>query len=173
MKNNPRKILIFGIPGSGKSTFAILLGKSLQLPVLHLDKYFFTKGWKERNYEEFLQIQRELVGEEAWIIDGNATKSLEMRYSQADLVLYFKFNRLLCLWRIFKRSLFKHSHLSDLPEGCSKNVRFRLIRYLFGFPSRVKKNLQELKLKYPHAVFYELNSKYDLSILFKKISELV
>lgn len=92
--------MIFGIPGSGKSTFAVKLSQQLGLPLFHLDKYFFVQGWQERDYNEFLRIQRELVEKERWIIDGNATRSFEMRFSRSDVVLYFRFNRLLCLWRI-------------------------------------------------------------------------
>lgn len=98
---SPKRIMIFGIPGSGKSTFSLKLSRLLNLPLFHLDKYFFVRGWKEGNYEEFLQIQRGLVDQDSWVIDGNATKSFEMRFSRADTVIYFRFNRILCLWRIF------------------------------------------------------------------------
>jgi adenylate kinase family enzyme len=110
----------------------------LHLPLFHLDKYFFVSGWQERNYEEFLDIQKDLVEQEYWVIDGNATRSLEMRFSRADTVLYFRFNRLLCLWRIFKRLINKNPHISDRAEGCTENVRLRLIRYLWEFSKRVE-----------------------------------
>jgi len=40
----PKKIMIVGIPGSGKSTFALKLSQFLDLPLYHLDKYFFING---------------------------------------------------------------------------------------------------------------------------------
>jgi broad-specificity NMP kinase len=101
--------MIFGIPGSGKSTFALRLSHLLNLPLFHLDKYFFTSGWQERKYEEFLAIQKEIVEQDSWIIDGNATRSLEIRYKEADVVIYFRFNRLLCFYRVFKRLISKKS----------------------------------------------------------------
>lgn len=134
---SPKRIMIFGIPGSGKSTFASQLSQRLGLPLFHLDKYFFTRDWKERDYDEFLNIQKELVEKESWIIDGNATRSFEMRFSRAEIVLYFRFNRLLCLWRIFKRLTCKDPHISDRAEGCLENVSLRLIQYLWGFDNCV------------------------------------
>ena len=101
----PKRIMIFGIPGSGKSFFAVWLGELLDIPVEHLDRSFYVDNWVERDYDQFLHIQEELIKKERWIIDGNAIKSLEMRFKTADVVLYFRFNRLLCLWRIFKRLL--------------------------------------------------------------------
>lgn len=163
--------MIFGVPGSGKSTFALKFSRLLNLPLFHLDKYFFISGWKERSYEEFLQIQKGLVDQDSWIIDGNASRSFEMRFSKADTVIYFHFNRVLCLWRILKRLIHKHPHISDRADGCTEIVRFRLIKYLWGFPQRVKQSIGELRLKYPNTKFYEFqNDKQAQSFLntFKK-----
>lgn len=162
--SHPSRIMIFGIPGGGKSTFAVELGRQLHLSVFHLDKYFFTKNWQERNYDEFLHIQKKIIAKDEWIIDGNATRSLEMRFSRADVILYFRFNRLLCLWRIFKRLIFKNHSISDRAEGCSENVRFQLIRYLWGFDKRVRQNINKFRALSPQAIFFELRNKKDLQL---------
>lgn len=51
------KIMVFGLPGSGKSTFATKLAQSLNLPIYHLDRHFYVENWVERDYQEFLEIQ--------------------------------------------------------------------------------------------------------------------
>lgn len=153
-----KKIAIIGLPGSGKSTFALKLSKRLEIPLFHLDKYFFVADWKERPSEEFLQMQEKLVQEDSWIIDGNALQSLEVRFAKADAVLYFRLPRLLCLWRIFKRRLSKDPHISDRAEGCPETVRFRLICYLWGFDRRVRPLLEKLQEKYPAVPFVECKS---------------
>ena len=33
--------------GTGKSTFSQILGKKLNLPVIHLDAYYWQGGWQE------------------------------------------------------------------------------------------------------------------------------
>ena len=63
--------MIFGRPGSGKSTFAHDLHKITGLPLHHLDKHFFTRNWVERDKQEFLDIQQSIVDTDSWIIDGN------------------------------------------------------------------------------------------------------
>lgn len=167
--NSYKKIMIFGIPGSGKSTFAMQLSRVLHLPVFHLDKYFYVNSWQERHYEEFLSIQKELVSKERWIIDGNATRSLELRFSRADLVLYFRYNRLLCLYRIFKRLLHKDPHISDRAEGCKEKVHFKLIRYTLGFPKRVEHTIKQLRAHYPHVPCYELHSDEETQAFLKNL----
>ena len=55
------RIMIFGRPGSGKTTFAYELSKKLNLPLYHLDKYFFTANWVQRDYQEFVIKQLEVL----------------------------------------------------------------------------------------------------------------
>lgn len=166
----PKKIVIFGIPGSGKSTFALQLSDALKLPLYHLDRFFFVENWKERDREEFLRIQQKMVDLDVWIIDGNSIQSLEIRYCKADLVLYFRFNRLLCLYRILKRLFSKDSRISDRADGCPEQVSFRLIRYLWGFPKEKKPLIENLKARYPQVVFHEIRSDCEAKKLFHSLT---
>lgn len=156
------RIMIFGRPGSGKSTFALKLSQNTGLPLYHLDKYFFENNWKERDYNEFLDIQQSLVNQNKWIIDDNSTKSFEMRYAKADLVLYFNYLRYICYWRIFKRLFSKNKAIDDRAENCNETVRFSLLKYMWSFKERVAKQVADLRSKYPNCRFVEITSDKDL-----------
>jgi adenylate kinase family enzyme len=97
------KIMVFGLPGSGKSTFATQLAQSLNLPIYHLDRHFYVENWVERDYQEFLVIQQSFVEQPRWVVDGNAMKSQEMRFQKADVAIYFHYPVPICLWLILKR----------------------------------------------------------------------
>lgn len=157
-----KKIMIFGRPGSGKSTFALKLHKATNIPIHHLDKHFYEANWAEREYQEFLDIQQAIVNEDNWIIDGNSTKSLEMRYAKADLVLYFNYPKWLCLYRIFKRLFVKDKELDDRADSCKETVRWSLIKYMWGFENRVKNLIDNLSAKYPEVKFIEVANGKDL-----------
>lgn len=161
--------MIFGIPGSGKSTFSVQLSDLLNVPVFHLDRHFYIENWEARNYEEFLQIQKNIVEGDDWIIDGNNSKSFEMRFSRADIALYFCYNRCQCLWRIFKRLYFKDSRIFDRAEGCSETIRPSLLRYLWGFEKRVKYSIEDLRKRYPDVVFFEIRNDSDLQAFMKSL----
>jgi adenylate kinase family enzyme len=164
----PSKIMIFGRPGGGKSTFARILSTLTNIPVHHLDRHFYLPNWVERNYQEFLDIQQSIVETDRWIIDGNNTKSLETRYKNADLVLYFNYPKLTCYWRVLKRFLTKKENSEDRAFGCSENIRWCLLKYMWHFEERVKFQLTKFQKEYPKVQFVEIRSDDDLKIVKKK-----
>jgi adenylate kinase family enzyme len=163
------RIMIFGRPGSGKSTFALKLAKKFGLPLYHLDKYFFVANWIQRAYEDFLEDQHAIVAQKKWIIDGNSLQSLSIRYSEADVCIYFNYPRLLCLWRLIKRSFNKNADIDDRAEGCKERVSWQLIKYMWTFEYRLNNRLS-LQLKilqefYPQVKFYMVRNAYELQEL--------
>jgi adenylate kinase family enzyme len=147
-QERPKRIAIIGLPGSGKSTFSIKLGKLLNLPVYHLDKYMF-EGRKKRDKQEFLVVKEMLVKEEFWIIEGCSFSTLEMRFARANTVIYFNFPRWLCLWRISKRLFEKNNN----DTGCLQGINWTLIKYIWYFNRDKKQGIEELIKKYPHVNF--------------------
>jgi len=54
------KVAIIGCPGSGKSKLALQLHKNLQIPLYHLDQYFWKPGWKKPDSQKFDKIHQQL-----------------------------------------------------------------------------------------------------------------
>ena len=52
-----KRILIIGNNGSGKSTFARILGEKLNIPVIHLDKYYHLPNWKTVAKDDWDKMQ--------------------------------------------------------------------------------------------------------------------
>ncbi len=154
--------MIFGLPGSGKSTFATKLAQFLDLPIHYLDKHFYIENWVERDHEEFLDIQRSVVNQSKWIIDGNSMRSLEMRFQQADCAIYFRYPIVVSLWHLIKRVFHQNWTIPDLARGCNKSISFKLIRYLFRYHKRYGQKIDELRRKYPHVCFYVFRSEKDI-----------
>jgi adenylate kinase family enzyme len=161
--------MVFGRPGSGKSTFSILLAAKTDLPLYHLDKYFFTTNWVERDKDDFIGILGLITGNNSWIIDGNSIASLEMRWKCADLVIYFNCSRVKCLFRLVKRRLFPRHQVDDRADACPEILRLKLIKYMWNFDKRVDKSIHELRNKYPQAQFIEVRSDAEINALLQKL----
>lgn len=157
--------MIFGRPGSGKTIFATWLSNSLNLPLHHLDKYFYIQNWIERDYKEFLQIQENIVNTELWIIDGNSTDSLEMRFAKPDLVLYFNFPKITCVYRIIKRFFNPNKSFADRAPGCFDRINISFLKHIWGFEKKFSSDIESLKKSYQNVVFKEINSDNDLNKL--------
>lgn len=165
------RIMIFGRPGSGKSTFAVNISKQLKLPVYHLDKYFYQRNWKERNYQEFIAIQQSFINKEKWIIDGNSIKSLEMRFQRAHMVLFINLPRWRCYLRILKRRFNKNPLIDDRAQGCQETIRMSLIRYMWDYDQRVGNQIIYLREKYPSVIFCEITSDHALANTVASLSK--
>ena len=160
----PQRIMVFGRPGSGKSTFCYDLSQATGLPLYHIDKIFWLPGWKVAPRDDFLSQQRQYVAQSQWIIDGNSINSLEIRWQRADLVLYFKFPLWICFYRIFKRLWMRREGLED-KAGCPERVRWDLIRYLWAFDTRVRTHIKRLRELFPSVPFIEITSKHDIEAI--------
>lgn len=154
--------MIFGRPGSCKSTFTLKLHKANGITIHHLDKHFYETNWQERDYDQFIDIQSYILRWDNWIIDGNQTKSLELLWYKADIILYFNFPVGLCYWRVFKKLFVRNSEIDDRAEGCKETIRWSLLKYMWSFEDRVNGPVKKLKRCYPEVKFIEVNSDGDL-----------
>lgn len=145
-----KRIAVIGLPGSGKSTFAVKMGKILNIPVHHLDRHMF-EGKTKREKSEFLSIKEELVNKESWIIEGCSISTLEMRFARADTLIYFHLPRWLCIWRVCKRLFTFDEKLAD--TGCLKGINWALIKYIWNFDRDKRQNIEELRQRYPNVEF--------------------
>ncbi len=84
-----KKIVVIGNSASGKSTLSMKIKELTNIPVFHLDKILWKKGWERTPEDEFRAKQTEILNQDKWIIDGVAYKStIEERFSSSDTIIY-------------------------------------------------------------------------------------
>jgi adenylate kinase family enzyme len=159
-----QKVAIIGSCGAGKSTLAMNLGKKLNLPVIHLDAYYWQSGWQETDAPQWLQIQQELIKGNSWIIDGNYGGTMDIRLARADTIIWLDFNRYVCLRRVLKRYLqYGGNPRPDMAQGCPERLSWEFLQYVWNFPrkhrlrlvgklTKYKGNKQIIILQNPHQV---------------------
>ena len=129
-----QRVLVDGMMGSGKSTFARVLAARTGLPLIHLDLYYWKPGWVRPADDEWRERQRRLLAGDAWIIDGNYNETLPLRLERAETVVYLDTPWWLCASRAFARGLRKPG--GEMPEGC-EDSRDRRLRDEWGGVRRI------------------------------------
>ena len=139
------KIMVIGYSGSGKSTLAEYLGKKYQIPILHLDHIFWLPGWEARPREEMREMVACFMDEHSsWVIDGNYTKTeYNRRLGEADRIIFLKFNRFACLYRVWRRyRRYRGRTRADMGRGCTEKLD-REFAWWVLFEGRDKKRQAE------------------------------
>ena len=128
------RILIIGCSGSGKSRLARKLGQKLDLPVIHLDQLWWTENWQNVTVEEFDSRLAMALNMDRWIIDGNYSRTMGVRLSQCDTVIYLDFSRWACLLGMCQRLLSSRGKTRpDMPAGCPERFRWELVKWIWDF----------------------------------------
>jgi adenylate kinase family enzyme len=118
-----RRVIVTGLAGSGKSTFALALAARTGLPVIHLDLAFWKPGWVAPSETEWRETQRGVLAGDAWIADGNYHETLDLRLERADTVVVLD----IPWWRCSGRALLRGFRMpTELPEGCHYSAWARL-----------------------------------------------
>ena len=97
------RILILGCPGSGKSTFARALGERTGLPVVHLDNIWWRADGTHISREEFDRALAELLAGEKWIMDGDYSRTYEVRIRACDTAIFLDYPEDVCMAGITAR----------------------------------------------------------------------
>ncbi|MBN1549806.1 hypothetical protein JW872_04070 [Candidatus Babeliales bacterium] len=130
-----KRIAVIGNAGAGKSNFSLRLHQILQLPLYHLDQYFWKPGWKEPDRSEFEKIHKQLCDTDTWIIDGMGLRFLSYRARRADVVIFLDVPRHTCFFRVFRRALtnFGKVYFSS-AKGCQeRGPDCKFLRYIWSF----------------------------------------
>ncbi|WP_039068676.1 DNA topology modulation protein [Staphylococcus shinii] len=158
------KIIVIGSSGSGKSTLSRELSHMLEIPVYHLDKFFWKPNWVMTTKDEQFKIQNSLLDKNEWIIDGNYTGILEERLLSADTIIFLNLPRRICYYRVFKRLLknFGKTRI-DMGKDCKERINLTFLKYIWNYPKYRKLFLLKKfrKLENEKKIFV-LNSKKEI-----------
>lgn len=160
-----KRILVIGCSGGGKSTLARALGEKLALPVVHLDVLFWKPGWVESSYDEFRPKVAAAVAEDRWIVDGNFSRTFDLRLPRADTVVWVDQPRRVCLWRAFRRTLTLFGETrADLAPGCPEKIDPAFYRFIWNFKRTHDAMIEEaLARDAAHARVFRLRSDREIA----------
>jgi adenylate kinase family enzyme len=98
----PRRVLVNGGSGAGKTTLAIAVAERLGLPHTEIDALYHGPGWVPR--EEFLDDVRALATRERWITEWQYADARPILLERCDLLVWLDLARAVTTWRVVRRT---------------------------------------------------------------------
>lgn len=176
-----KKIIVIGVTGSGKSTLATKLSMNLGYPYIQLDKLFWKANWEETPDQEFFEKISKAIASDAWVLDGNYTRTNHLTWTVADTIVWIDFPFWLTFYQNLSRSMSRAIFRKELWEGTGNRESFwrmfssdSIIKWLFKTYSPHKER-NEARLKsddYSHLKFYRLRSRREVNEFLESVNEL-
>lgn len=115
-----QKIAIIGNAGGGKTRLSRALGRTLEIPIYHVDSIQLKPGWQLTPLKECNRCLAEILDENSWLIDGGGGRdAIELRLHAADTVVFVDLPIWLHYWWVIKRQMMSDIHpREELPERC-------------------------------------------------------
>ena len=140
-----KRILIIGNSGAGKTTLANELSERLHLPVVHLDKLYWRDNWQHVSADEFDGLLLDELQRDAWIIDGNFSRTIPQRLQYCDTVLYLDYSRIVCLCGAVKRVMKNYGKTRpDMGDNCPEHIDLPFLRYIWGFNKKNRRSYYKM-----------------------------
>lgn len=153
-----RRIAICGCGGSGKSVLARALADTLDLPVTHLDTRYYDEDWNPLDQDAFAGIQRDLVTQPEWIIDGNYASTMPIRLREADTVIFLDLPAITCLWGILRRRLRYRGGQHD-ADGVYDRITWSFVSYILGYRKTMRPRVRRLLTEHATGTVITLTSR--------------
>jgi adenylate kinase family enzyme len=119
VEDGPRRILVYGVTGSGKSTAAQRVGAVTGLPVHLVDELTWRPGWQGVPEVEQREVFARITASDAWVLDTAYSTWLDLVLERCELVVGLDYPRWLSLGRLLRRTVVR---IVDRRPICNGNV---------------------------------------------------
>lgn len=114
-----RRILVYGVCGSGKTTLAERLSERTGLPWHSVDELTWLPGWTPVTLEGQREAVARIVGGEEWILDTAYGAWIDVPLSRVELIVALDYPRWFSFARLVKRAV---ARAVDRRPVCNGNV---------------------------------------------------
>ncbi|MGH3548067.1 MAG: DNA topology modulation protein FlaR [Pseudonocardiaceae bacterium] len=130
-----RRILVVGGGGAGKSTVAAEIAHRLGLPLIHLDQHYWMSGWVPTDLDRWRAQLSRLAAQPAWVMDGNYSRSLDVRLPRAQHVVFLDLPRRVTIPRVLWRTWrWRGRSRPDMASGCPERITLEFLQWIWRYP---------------------------------------
>jgi adenylate kinase family enzyme len=117
-----QRVLVGGISGAGKTTFARELSRRCGLPYFEMDAFYHGPGWVP--IPTFEADVAEVVAQSSWVFDSHGYAQVrDLMWSRADTAIWLDYSRVVVTSRVVRRSVARARDKEPLFNGNTEDVR--------------------------------------------------
>ena len=98
------RIVVVGVTGSGKTTFAKELATKKGTSFIELDALHWLPDWQHIPDEEFRQRVEVATRGDSWVVDGNYSVARDIIWTRANAIIWLDYSLWTVFWRLYKRT---------------------------------------------------------------------
>jgi adenylate kinase family enzyme len=151
------KIIVLGCSGSGKSTFSKKLQEATGLPLVHLDNIWWRSDRSHISREEFDRKLDEILQGKEWIVDGDYSRTYEIRFRSCDTVIFLDYSFDECMNGIKERV---GKERTDIP-WTEQSLDPELVKLVENYEKDNRPIVVSLIKKYPDKNIFVFKSRFE------------
>ena len=163
------RVLVIGLSGGGKTTFAMRCAERFSLSYISIDRDVrWLPGWHARDKQEQRARIADLISQERWVMDGTSPSSFDLRLPRTDLIIWVRVSRLRALWSLAWRVLTNYGQVRvAMAPGCPEPLPDReFLSYIWNFDrDTTPKVLEQIVRHGPNVPLFEAQSRRQLELL--------
>ena len=99
------KIVIVGSTGTGKTTLARQLSKTLGLTLVDLDELYWNPDWVASDIDTFRQRVDKALPDNRWVVTGNYSAIRDFVWSRSDTLIWIDYSFIRTFTQLAKRTM--------------------------------------------------------------------
>lgn len=171
----PRKVLVAGVSGVGKTTLAARISAAIDAPHTEIDGLFHGPAWEPR--ASFLDDVEAFTSQDSWVTEWQYSRVRPLLAARADTLVWLDLPVRIALWRLIRRTVRRSRLRVELWNG---NVepplrrifvdRDHIIRWGFRTRRKLKGSVPPLEFAYPTLHVVRLRSQRDVETWLRRLS---
>lgn len=120
--STPRRVVIVGTSGAGKTTLARAAASALGASFVELDALHWGPGWTEAAPEVLRGRVGDALRAERWVVDGNYLHLRDLVWPLADTLVWLDYARHVVMGRVVWRTLARSLRREVLWSGNRESI---------------------------------------------------
>ncbi len=146
------KINVVGTSGSGKTSFSRALSELTEIKHIEIDSIFWGPNWYWPPDEEFFSDLAKALEAKEWILDGNYSRSIPIKWKNAEMVIWLDYSFPRTLYQAIMRAAKRSVSKEELWPGTGNRESFKTSFFskdsIILWTIKTHKNVKKKYLRY-------------------------